>query len=55
MFLSNKGAEVLRKTLANKGLIEERGFKELVPPFKEEIGGGARRRFANIWSRAEEL
>ena len=37
MFLFYKGAEVLRKTLSNKGFIEERGFKELVPPFKEEI------------------
>ena len=37
VFLSNKGAEVLRKTIAKKGFIKERGFKELVPPFKEEI------------------
>ena len=27
----------MKKTLAKKGFIEERGFKELVLPFKEEI------------------
>ena len=36
-FLTNKGVEIFKKTLAKKGLISERGFKELVPPFKEEI------------------
>ena len=35
VFLSDKGVEVLRKTLSKKGFIEERGFRELVPPFKE--------------------
>ena len=37
MFLSDKGVEVFRKTLAKKGFVEERGFRELVPPFKEEV------------------
>ena len=37
VFLSNKGAETFKKTLAKKGFIKERGFKELVIPFKEEI------------------
>ena len=36
-FYSNKGAEVFQKHLAKKGFMEERGFKELVSPFKEEI------------------
>ena len=36
-FLSDKGGETFKKTLTKKGFIEERGFKELVPPFKEEI------------------
>ena len=35
VFLTDKGAKVFRKTLA--GSIGEREFKELVPPFKEEI------------------
>ena len=37
VFLSDKGAEAFKKTLTKKGFIEERGFKELVPPFREEI------------------
>ena len=37
VFLTDKGAEIFKKTLAKKGFIGERGFKELVPPFKEEI------------------
>ena len=36
-FYSHKGAEVYQKHLAKKGFVEERGFKELVSPFKEEI------------------
>ena len=36
-FLTNKGVEIFKKTLAKKGFINKRGFKELVPPFKEEI------------------
>ena len=37
MFLNNKGIDIFKKTLAKKGFISKRGFKELVPPFKEEI------------------
>ena len=37
VFLSGKGEKVLRKSLAKKFFIEERGFKELVPLFKEEV------------------
>ena len=37
VFLSDKRARILRKTPVDKGFIKERGFKELVPPFKEEI------------------
>ena len=37
VFITDKGVEIFRKTLAKKGFIEERGFKELVLPFKEEI------------------
>ena len=36
-FYSNKGAEVFQKHLAKKGFVEERGFKQLVSSFKEEI------------------
>ena len=36
-FYSNKGAEAFQKHLAKKGSVEERGFKQLVSPFKEEI------------------
>ena len=36
-FLTNKGAKFFKKTLSKKGFIRERGFKELVPPLKEEI------------------
>ena len=37
MFLTDKGVEIFKKTLTKKGFIGKRGFKELVPPFKEEI------------------
>ena len=37
VFLFENGVEVLRKTLSKKGFIEEKVFKELLPPFKEEI------------------
>ena len=37
VFFTNKGAENFKKTLEKKGFVEERGFKELVQPFKEEI------------------
>ena len=36
-FYSNKGAKAFQKHLAKEGFIEERGFKLLVSPFKEEI------------------
>ena len=36
-FYSNKGAEAFQKHLAKKGFVEERGFKQLVSTFKEEI------------------
>ena len=36
-FFTNKGVEAFKKILAKKGFVKERGFKELVPPFKEEI------------------
>ena len=35
-FLTNKGQKSSRR-LTKKGFIGERGFKEMVPPFKEEI------------------
>ena len=37
VFFTNKGVENFKKTFTKKGFVEERGFKELVPPFKEEI------------------
>ena len=37
VFYFNKGAEAFRKHLTKKGFVEERGFKLLVSPFKEEI------------------
>ena len=37
VFFINKRAEIFKKTLSKKGFISERGFKELVPPFMEEI------------------
>ena len=37
VFLMEKGVEAFRKTLAKKRFIEERGFRELILPFKEEI------------------
>ena len=36
-FFTEKGAEVFRKNLVKKEFLEERGFKEIVLPFKEEI------------------
>ena len=36
-FYYNKGAETFHKYLIKKSFVEERGFKELVSPFKEEI------------------
>ena len=36
VFLTYRGAEIFKKTLSKEGFINERGFKELVPPFKEE-------------------
>ena len=36
-FYSHKGVEVFQKHLAKKSFVEERGFKELVLLFKEEI------------------
>ena len=37
VFLMENGAKAFRKTLAKKGFVEERGFGELFPPFKEEV------------------
>ena len=34
---SNKGEETFKKHLAKKGHVEERGFKQLVSPFKEKV------------------
>ena len=36
-FYSKKGAKAFEKHLAKKSFVEERGFKQLVSPFKEEI------------------
>ena len=36
-FYSNKGAEAFQKHLTKKGFVEEKGFKQLVSLFKEEI------------------
>ena len=36
-FYSHKGEEVFQKHLVKKSFVEERGFKESVLPFKEEI------------------
>ena len=36
-FYSNKGEEACKKHLAKKRYVEERGFKQLVSPFKEEV------------------
>ena len=36
-FYSNKGVEAFKKHLAKKGFVEERGFKKLISPFKEEV------------------
>ena len=36
-FYSNKGEEAFKKHLAEKGYMKERGFKQLVSPFKEEL------------------
>ena len=37
LFYSHKGADVFQKHLEKKSFMEERGFKELVSLFKEEI------------------
>ena len=47
VFLTDKGAEIFKKTLTKKGFIGERGFKETLTPFKEEIEEEAGRCFAN--------
>ena len=36
-FYSEKGAKAFQKHLVKKGFVEDRGFKKLVSPFKEEI------------------
>ena len=36
-FLSNEAFKLMHKTLLNKGFIEERGFKEIITPFKKVI------------------
>ena len=36
-FYSNKGEEAFKKHLAKKGYEEEKGFKQLVSPLKEEM------------------
>ena len=36
-FLSKEAFELMQKTLLKKGFIGERGFKEIIPPFKEVI------------------
>ena len=36
-FYSDKEKEAFQKHLTKKGFMEERGFKQLVLPFKEEI------------------
>ena len=36
-FYYNKGEEDFKKNLAKKGDVEERGFKQLLSPFKEEV------------------
>ena len=36
-FLSEKACELMQMTLFKKGFIGERGFKEIIPPFKEVI------------------
>ena len=36
-FLSEEAFELMQKTLFKKGFIGDRGFKEIIPPFKEII------------------
>ena len=36
-FYSNNGKKAFKKHLAKKGFVEERGFRELVSQFKEEV------------------
>ena len=36
-FYFDKGAQEFKKHLAKKGFVEDRGFKKLVSPFKDEI------------------
>ena len=49
-FYSDKVAEAFNKHLAKKGFVEERGFKKLLWPFKEEIG---RRGWENVSKHME--
>ena len=37
VFFSDKGDQAFRKSLAKKGFVEERGFKEMVSHFKEKV------------------
>ena len=46
---SHKGAEVFQKHLAKKIFVEERGFKELMEPFKEEIERRGWERLSHHW------
>ena len=39
VFYKNKRGENFWKILGKKGIVEERVFKELVPPFKEKVEG----------------
>ena len=35
--MSKEGFELMQKTLLKKGFVGEKGFKEIIPPFKEVI------------------
>ena len=37
VYYSNKGEKAFKKYLAKKGYVVERGFKQLISPFKEEV------------------
>ena len=37
VFFTKKRAKNFKEILTKKGIIGERGFKEIMPPFKEEI------------------
>ena len=47
-FYSNKGAKAFQKHLAKKGFLEERRFKQLVPPLRRKSTDEAGRRWASI-------